>query len=217
MKILIADPHPIMSIGISSVLEQLNVGLSFTPFANDTAELKKLIKREQPKIVIVDLDLADFSGLQTIKEIKELNRTMRVFVWSRQPEEIYALSTIKSGASAYLCKVCSQKEFTQAFIRVMRGGIYLSDTLTKELNERNYKKSHYNNFKKLSTREVEVLDLLSKGTRNKEIANRLEINEKTVSTYKTRLLKKLKADNIADLIHQSNFLQGTDVNEDQYL
>ncbi len=217
MKILIADPHPLMGIGIASVLDNLNVGLSFTPTVNETGELKSLIKREQPKIVIVDLDLPDFNGLQTIKEIKEINRSMRVFVWSRQPEEIYALSTIKSGASAYLCKTCSEKEFTQAFIRVMRGGIFLSENLTKELNERNYKKSHYNNFKKLSTREVEVLDLLAKGTRNKEIANRLEINEKTVSTYKTRLLKKLKADNIADLIHQSNFLQGTDVGEDQYL
>ncbi len=216
MKILIADPHPLMGIGIANVLKDLNVGLSFTTIANDTIDLKSQIKREQPKIVIVDLDLPDFNGLQTIKEIKELSRSMRVFVWSRQPEEIYALSTIKSGASAYLCKTCTEKEFTQAFIRVMRGGIFLSESLTKELNERNYKKSHYNNFKKLSTREVEVLDLLAKGTRNKEIANRLEINEKTVSTYKTRLLKKLKADNIADLIHQSNFLQGTDISEDQF-
>ncbi len=217
MKILIADPHPLTGIGIVTVLENLNVGLSFASMASDTAELKNLIRREQPKIVIADLDLPDFNGLQTIKELKELNRNMRVFVWSRQPEEIYALSTIKSGASAYLCKTCSDKEFSQAFIRVMRGGIFLSDNLSKQLNERDYKKSHYNNFKKLSTREVEVLDLLAKGTRNKEIANRLEINAKTVSTYKTRLLKKLKAENIADLIHQSNFLQNTDVNEDLFL
>lgn len=217
MKILIADPHPLMGVGIATILDNLNVGLSFTATANDADELKQLIRREQPKIAIVDLDLPDFSGLQTIKEIKDLNRSMRVFVWSRQPEEIYALSTIKTGASAYLCKTCNEKEFTQAFIRVMRGGIFLSESLTKELNERNYKKSHYNNFKKLSTREVEVLDLLSKGSRNKEIANRLEINEKTVSTYKTRLLKKLKAQNITDLIHQSNFLQGIDIGEDQFL
>jgi DNA-binding NarL/FixJ family response regulator len=64
-------------------------------------------------------------------------------------------------------------------------------------------------FKTLSTREIEVLNLLSRGKRNKEIAQDLSINEKTVSTYKTRLLKKLKVDNIADLIHQSRLLQIT--------
>ena len=62
-------------------------------------------------------------------------------------------------------------------------------------------------FKKLSTRETEVLNLLSAGKRNKDIAEALDINEKTVSTYKTRLLKKLKVDNVADLITQSRLLQ----------
>ncbi|MEP1854300.1 response regulator transcription factor, partial [Nonlabens ulvanivorans] len=64
-------------------------------------------------------------------------------------------------------------------------------------------------YKKLSAREIEVLNLLSRGKRNKEISQILSINEKTVSTYKTRLLKKLNVDNIADLIHQSRLLQIT--------
>ena len=95
-----------------------------------------------------------------------------------------------------------------AITQVARGGIYLNRNITERINSgMSHGNSLISKFKKLSTRESEVLNLISNGKRNKDIAEALDINEKTVSTYKTRLLKKLKVDNIADLIHQTRLLQ----------
>ena len=205
MKILVADHHPITRKGVLEVLSG-NHDVNLLPALTDGKNLHKVLKKEMPNILFLELDLPNTNGIQTIKEIKERYKGIKVFVFSHQPEEIYALSTIKAGASAYVCKTASIDTIQFAFDRVARGGIYLNDTLSAQLNNRSYRGSQFNTFKKLSTREVEVLNLLSSGRRNKEIANRLEINEKTVSTYKTRLLKKLKVDNLADLIHQSRIL-----------
>ena len=92
-------------------------------------------------------------------------------------------------------------------MKVYNGGIYISNNLAQRLafDERGNKPSKL--YKKLSTREVEVLKLLSSGRRNKEIAEELEINEKTVSTYKARLMKKLNVTNLVDLINQARHLE----------
>ncbi|WP_010523314.1 LuxR C-terminal-related transcriptional regulator [Aquimarina agarivorans] len=206
MKVLVADHHPITRKGILEALFNNANDVRLLPALIDGKNLFKVIRKEMPNIVFLELDLPNSNGLQTIKEIKNRFKGVKVFVFSHQPEEIYALSTIKSGASAYLCKTASIETLKFAFDRVARGGIYLNERLSDQLNNRSYRGSQFNTFKKLSTREVEVLNLLSAGRRNKEIANKLDINEKTVSTYKTRLLKKLKVDNLADLIHQSRIL-----------
>jgi DNA-binding NarL/FixJ family response regulator len=131
-----------------------------------------------------------------------------VLVVSCHPEEIYALSAIKAGAQGYVAKTQSVATIREALHTVVDGGIFLSEGISDQSNI-NLKRADVLRFKKLSTREIEVLNLLSRGKRNKEISQDLNINEKTVSTYKTRLLKKLDVDNIADLIHQSRLLQLT--------
>jgi DNA-binding NarL/FixJ family response regulator len=126
---------------------------------------------------------------------------------SYHPEEIYAVSSLKAGANGYISKTRSAKEIRQAIITVSKGGNFLSEDIKEQVSY--IQNGTILKFKKLSVREIEVLNLLSKGKRNKEIAQHLSINEKTVSTYKTRLLRKLNVDNIADLIHQSRLLQIT--------
>ena len=86
------------------------------------------------------------------------------------------------------------------------GGIYLSENMAKHLNYEDTRNSKSKIYKRLSTREVEVLKLLSSGKKNKEIAQELDINEKTVSTYKARLFKKLNVTNLVDLIHQAKHM-----------
>jgi len=209
MKVLVADHHPITHKGILETLHSIDPSIELTPAVVSGENLFHTVKKHQPDVLILELDLPNTNGIQSIKEIKENFKGIKIFVYSHQPEEIYALSTIKAGASAYLCKTASIQTLKFAFDRVSRGGIYLDEKLSKQLNERGHRTTQFATFKKLSSREVEVLNLLSAGSRNKDIANRLEINEKTVSTYKTRLLKKLKVDNIADLINQSRILHLT--------
>jgi DNA-binding NarL/FixJ family response regulator len=156
----------------------------------------------------MEIDLPQINGITALRTLKAEYPGIKILVLSYHPEEMYALSAIKSGASGYISKTVSTEILKMAILQVIRGGIYLNKDITDRLNSGVFKNnSLISKFKKLSTREAEVLNLLSTGKRNKDIAEALTINEKTVSTYKTRLLKKLKVDNVADLIHQSRLLQ----------
>jgi len=156
----------------------------------------------------MEIDMPQVNGITVLRTIKAEFPALKILIYSCHPEEIYALRSIKSGASAYISKTASVKLLKKALKKVAKGGIFLNDELTTTFTSRNVgESSALNRYKKLSSREIEVLNLLSNGKRNKDIANALEINEKTVSTYKTRLLKKLKVDNLADLINQSRMFQ----------
>jgi DNA-binding NarL/FixJ family response regulator len=205
--ILIADHHPISREGITSLLldqPELNVIGNVTN-GND---LFNSLKIHSPDVLVIEIDLPEINGITALRTIKTEFPRIKMLVFSCHPEEMYALSAIKAGASGYLSKTASTEKLYNAIQQVARGGIYLNKNITDRINSGS---SNDNGliakFKKLSTRETEVLNLLSGGKRNKDIAEALDINEKTVSTYKTRLLKKLKVDNLADLINQSRLLQ----------
>jgi len=206
-SVLIADHHPITRKGISSLLLDTNTYDILGEVSNGD-EMFSLLRKTKPDLLIMELDLPQINGITAIKTLKQEFKGIKIIIFSTYPEEIYALSTIKAGASAYLSKTIGLNILQTAIERVTRGGIYLNEDLTEKLA---HGSSNSNNlaikYKKLSSREVEVLNLLSSGKRNKDIASALSINEKTVSTYKTRLLKKLKVHNVADLIHQSRLLQ----------
>jgi len=171
-------------------------------------DLMKSLKIHSPEVLVIEIDLPEINGLTALRTIKTEFPRVRILVFSCHPEEMYALSAIKAGASGYLSKTASTESLHHAIQQVARGGIYLNKNITDKINSgATNGNGLIAKFKKLSTREMEVLNLLSGGKRNKDIAEALDINEKTVSTYKTRLLKKLKVDNLADLINQSRLLQ----------
>tara|TARA_B100001146_G_C16199933_1_gene443812 strand:- start:3851 stop:4483 length:633 start_codon:yes stop_codon:yes gene_type:complete len=206
-RILIADHHPVVCKGISCMLDQED-SFEIIAKANNGDELYKYLEREQPDILIMEIDMPQISGINALRSIKTQFPDTRVLIFSIHPEEIYALRAIKSGAAGYVPKTASTKLFLKAIRQIAKGGIFLNEELTSTFTKRNVgESSAISRYKKLSSREIEVLNLLSSGKRNKDIANELNINEKTVSTYKTRLLKKLKVDNLADLIHQSRMFQ----------
>jgi len=205
--ILIADHHPITSEGIKSLLKDENE-LNVIGNVTNGSDLLKSLRNHSPEVLIIEIDLPDINGITALRTIKTEFPRIRILVFSCHPEEMYALSAIKGGASGYLSKTASTESLYNAIQQVARGGIYLNKNITDKINSgATNGNGLIAKFKKLSTREMEVLNLLSNGKRNKDIAEALDINEKTVSTYKTRLLKKLKVDNLADLINQSRLLQ----------
>jgi DNA-binding NarL/FixJ family response regulator len=176
--------------------------------ASNAEELYQQLDQNAPDILIMEIDMPQINGINSLRTIKENYPNTRVLIYSVHPEEIYALRSVKTGAAGYVPKTASTKIFLKALKKVAKGGIFLNGELTSTFTSRNVgESSAISRYKKLSSREIEVLNLLSSGKRNKDIANALDINEKTVSTYKTRLLKKLKVDNLADLIHQSRMFQ----------
>lgn len=207
MRILLADHHPIFRLGLKAMMKR-DSKFTFKGKVASGTELIPAIEKYNPDVVILEIDLPDAKGVGILRDIKEHSPDLKILVVSCHPEEIYALSAIKAGAQGYVAKTQSVAIIKQALLTVVDGGIFLSEGISDQSNV-NLKRADVLRFKKLSTREIEVLNLLSRGKRNKEISQDLNINEKTVSTYKTRLLKKLDVDNIADLIHQSRLLQLT--------
>lgn len=206
-SILIADHHPITREGIFSLLRE-NEDLEIIGSVNSGTELFKFLKNRIPDVLVIEIDLPEINGITALRTIKTQFPGTKMLIFTCHPEEMYALSSIKAGASGYLSKTVSTENLQQAIQQVARGGIYLNKNITEKINS-GYSQNNnlISKFKKLSTREAEVLNMLATGKRNKDIADALDINEKTVSTYKTRLLQKLKVDNLADLIHQTRLLQ----------
>lgn len=205
--VLIADHHPITRLGISALLESDGI-YEVVGKVNNGKELFKTLRNRIPDVLIMEIDLPEINGITALRTIKTDHPGTKILILSCHPEEMYALNAIKAGASAYLSKTASTETLKEAIHQVARGGIYLNKEISDRLNSGATRTNNLiSRYKKLSTREIEVLNLLSTGKRNKDIAEALDINEKTVSTYKTRLLKKLKVDNLADLINQSRLLQ----------
>ncbi len=204
MNILVADHHPVFRIGLECMMKE-NKEYHFKGKIDDGAQLISTITKLQPDILILEVDLPNSNGIGSLREIRANFPDLKILVVSCHPEEIYAVSAVKAGANGYISKTRPVNEVKLALETIHSGQSYLSENIKEQLKSKTSNKIL--KFKKLSTREIEVLNLLSRGKRNKEIARHLSINEKTVSTYKTRLLKKLNVDNIADLIHQSRLLQ----------
>lgn len=206
-NILIADSHPIVIKGLASILKK-DEAYKIVAKSNDENELKNHISLKSPDIIIMDIDMPNSSGLSIIKTLKQNNPEVRIIIFSHQPEELYALSAIRFGASGYINKSKSLKKIKTAIDQVARGGIYLSKVISEKISSKSSSKTGVvSKYRALSSREIEVLNFISKGLKNKDIAEMLKINEKTVSTYKTRLQKKLNVDSVAGLIKQSKMLE----------
>lgn len=208
-KVVIADHHPVTRKGASVLLDSTNE-YNIVGKVSRGSELLKCLEEERPDILILELNIPEINGFHALRSIREEFPKTRIAIFSSHPEEIYALRSIKSGAAGYIPKTSSSEEFLQAIKRIALGGVYLNDELAAAFSSRSVNDNTIvGRYKKLSAREIEVLNLLSNGKRNKDIASLLEINEKTVSTYKTRLLKKLNVTSLAELINQARMFQFT--------
>lgn len=202
IKVLVVDFHPIVRTGLKLLFET-NPDIEVVGSVGSGIEIFEFVRRFPVDVIISEIDLPELNGITALRAIKKEHSEVKVIMFSHQPEEIYAISTIKAGAAGYVHKSASTDTIKEAILKAYGGGIYLSEAMSKHLNFNDPKNKKSKLFKKLSTREVEVLKLLSSGKKNKEIAQELEINEKTVSTYKARLYKKLNVTNLVDLIHQA--------------
>jgi len=206
IKLLVVDPHPIVSKGLELVFNAMR-DIKFLGSVNNGEAIFKFLKHTPVDVVLTEINLPQLNGITAIRRIKKDFPNTKIIMFSSQAEEVYAISCIKAGADGYIPKTTDVISLKEAIIKVNSGKTYLSDDFTKRLtqNSKGLKGSSY--YKKLSTREVEVLKLLASGKRNKDIAKELVINEKTVSTYRARLMKKLNVDNLIDLVEQSKIME----------
>lgn len=206
IKVLIADSHPIVRMGVKQVLIAANDFEVIDDVATTTALFAKL-DTISPDVVILEMDIPEINGIATLRQIKADYPEVKVLIYSGQSEDVYALSTIRAGAYGYLSKTADIEYIISAVRKVSQGNMFITNELAQRLafDEGTQKPRRF--FRKLSSREIEVLKLLASGKRNKDVALGLNLNEKTVSTYKARLMKKLNVDNLVDLLQQAKALE----------
>ncbi|WP_044399608.1 response regulator transcription factor [Lacinutrix sp. Hel_I_90] len=207
IKLLVVDQHPIISKGLELIFNTTQE-IKFIGSVADGETLFNFISKNRVDFILIEIDLPKLNGITAVRRLKQEYPEIKVIVFTAQPEDVYAVSAIKAGAHGYVQKTTDIITLKNAITSVYNDGkVYLSDGLNKRLsmNSKGIKNGTYH--KKLSTREVEVLKLLASGRRNKEIAEELNINEKTVSTYRARLMKKLNVTNLVDLVNQAHSLR----------
>ena len=206
IKLLVVDHHPIIRKGLE-LLFITSSNIQVVGTLDDGEAIFEFLNKNKVDIIISEIDLPKLNGITALRRLNQEHPDVKVIMFSAQPEEVYAMNTIKAGASGYLCKTANIITLKEAIIKVYSGGVYLSNDLAQRLAIGKRVSRSGNFYKKLSTREIEVLKLISSGRKNKEIAIELAINEKTVSTYKARLMKKLNVSNIVDLINRAKLLE----------
>jgi len=206
IKAIVADNHPIVRYGIQAVLRGAE-DIRIIGDVPNTNALFEMLKEHTPDVIVMELDLPQINGIAALRYIKEEYPEVKVLIYSGQSEDVYALSTIRAGASGYLSKTSDSENLPAAIKKVARGSMFITNELAQRLAFDQGSKKPRRFFRKLSTREVEVLKMLASGKRNKEVALGLNLNEKTVSTYKARLMKKLNVDNMVDLLQQAKALE----------
>ncbi|MDC6384268.1 DNA-binding response regulator [Flagellimonas taeanensis] len=206
IKVLIADNHPVVRLGIKQVLESSS-DIEIIADVSTTSELFETLGKMTPDVVILEMDIPEINGIATLRKMKLEFPNIKTLMYSGQSEDVYALSTIRAGAYGYLSKTADLDYIISAVRKVSDGNMFITNELAQRLafDEGTQKPRRF--FRKLSSREVEVLKLLASGKRNKEVAEGLNLNEKTVSTYKARLMKKLNVDNLVDLLQQAKALE----------
>ena len=200
LKILLADDHCVTREGI---IKSLTASFPHAKYfeASNAAETLKLIREERYDLVILDISLPGRNGLDVLKEIKLLCPGLPVIIFSMYPEDQFALRSIKDGASAYLTKDISSKELSGAVKLILQGGRYLTPSLmelmTTDLQRKHSKPSH----ELLSDREYEVFLLIASGKNVSSIAGELSLSVKTISVYRSSILKKMGLKNNAEITH----------------
>lgn len=202
IKVVVADSHPIVHKGIKAVFKA-STEISISGKALNADDLFKVIDKKIVDIIILELDLYESDGLKVLRQIKVEHPEVRILIYSNQPEEVYAISSLKAGASGYLNKKANASSLRHAILKIASGGVFITNELAQTIAFDESTGRPRRMFKKLSMREVEVLKMLSDGKRNKDIAVELKINEKTVSTYRSRIMKKLRVRNLVELIRKA--------------
>lgn len=202
IKIALLDPHPVVHKGFKSFFRKTEHISVVKTFLN-TEELYVFLENEPIDALILEMKLTNDSPIRVIKTIKENHPNTSIIIYTSLPKTIYGISLLKAGAAGYLSKGVSRKVMIEAIEKVVGNGYHITTNFANELNNNIDLSRPRNAYETLSPREVEVLKLLIEGKRNIEISSSLNINQKTVNTYKTRLMRKLEVKNPVDLCQQA--------------
>lgn len=206
ISVCLADNLPVVHYGVKSYFRD-HPEINITSNVGSFLMIPEALKNKIINVLVIDLEL---NGLKSIYELKAIIRSFpntKVLVFTNLNEQIYASNAIKAGASGFIHKSSKLETLGNTILRVAQGIVIMNDAVRRNLVLIAKQNKTEQIYRKLSNREVEVLRYLSDGKKNNEISKILGLNEKTISTYKLRLLQKLNVSNLVDLVNKAKNLE----------
>ncbi len=188
LRILCIDDHQVVRDGVRRMFDDKKIPIELGE-ASTAAEATLLASRNDWDVAILDISLGGKSGLDVLKEIKQLHPHLPVLMFSMHSEEVYARRAINAGAQGYITKGSPSSELFAAINKVANGGRYLAPELAEKMVFATDAEKLLHET--LSDREYEIMLLIARGKSNKEIAEQLAIDSRTVTTHRRRLLDKM--------------------------
>lgn len=201
IKILLADDHKLIREGLRA-LTACEKDMKVVADAENGRDAVALAKKYTPDIVVMDIDMPDLNGIDATKLIIKENPAVKVIALSVHSTNRYVKEMLKAGVSGYLVKHCAYEELADAIRIVMKNKPYLSTQILGIVMDNyvaNSSKNEKSVFSILSAREREVLQLVAEGLKSDDIASRLFISGKTVSSHRRAIMRKLNLNSVAEL------------------
>ena len=199
-RILLVDDHAVVRDGIKRMFDDRPGSVSFGE-ADSPERAVKLTEEQEWDVVILDITLGDRNGLEVLRELRKIRPRLPVLILSMHSEEQYARRAFRAGASGYVTKDCSREELVAAVQKVSGGSKYITSALAEKLIIDLERGTEGPPHESLSDREYEVLRLIASGKTVGEIAGILSLSDKTISTYRARILEKMGMKTNAELTH----------------
>jgi len=204
ITVIFVDDHDIVVLGVKALLSGFS-DIKLVAVAKDGEEALEKIKELSPDVAVMDIDLPNSSGIDITQTITEEYPDTKVIIHSAYIDENHIVKGFECGAMGYVPKNFTSDQLVEAIRVVSRGEHYIKGFVSEILlasmhKDRKEPKSQQIQAMSLSTREIEVLSLVTQGFTNQEVADKLFISVRTVEAHKANIMKKLKIDNIAELV-----------------
>jgi len=200
LKVLIADDHAVVRRGLKQILEETS-DIVVSGEATNSQEVLDRVLAKNWDVLVLDITMPGRSGLDILKDVKQLAPRLPVLVLSMHAEEQFASRVLRAGAAGYLPKESAPEELVKAIRKVYSGGRYVSAAQAEKLIYMFDPGGDHMPHETLSNREYEVLRLIASGKTLSQIAGQVKLSVKTISTYRTRVLEKMRMHSSAELTH----------------
>ncbi len=201
IKVLIADDHAILRAGLKHMLSEYP-DISVGDEAADGHEALAKAQAENWDVMLLDMTMPGKSGIELIKHLKLLVPKLRILVLSMHKEDVFAVRALKAGASGYLCKDNAEEQLVAALRKVAAGGLFITAAVAEKLalDVLQGDTQDVLPHTRLSDREYQIFQAIVAGASVSDIAQKLNLSVKTVSTHKTHIQEKMGCDSVADLV-----------------
>jgi DNA-binding NarL/FixJ family response regulator len=204
INILIADDHKLIRETWSYILNS-DSRFQVIGECGDAQEAVELARTKRPHVVLMDINMTPFSGLEATQRIRKISPGSKVIGVSMHSQPAYAKKMLQMGARGYVTKNSSKEEMIKAILEVNHGNKYICDEIKNIISEQLLdEKEDSPNINALTEREMQIINFIKEGLSSKEIATSLNISLKTVEVHRHNILKKLKLKNSASLVNFIN-------------